>query len=172
MTLTTRNSVTILLINEHDQLLLMCADNPKTTSIDGTYHGRFWFPIGGKIEKGESMQEAALREIHEETGITADQVELGPIVWFGEFDLVLGGIPTNIKQTFIVAKTKQNRISLDYLTDEERAVIKKIAWFSLDDIKSSTEVIYPIVLPKYLPNIISENYPKHPLEIDLGKQPS
>lgn len=149
----------------------MCADDPETTSTDGTYHGRFWFPIGGKIEEGESMQEAALREIYEETGMAPEQVELGPIVWFGEFDLVLADIPTHIKQTFIVAKTKQNHISLDYLTKEEKEVIKKIAWFSLEDIKNSTEVIYPVVLPEYLPDILSGNYPAEPMEIDLGKQP-
>ncbi len=171
MSLPVRNSVNILILNDKNELLLMCADDPKTTSVDGTYHGRFWFTIGGKIEEGESMQEAALRELREETGITPDQVELGPVVWFGEFDLVLAGTPTHIKQTFIVAKTKQKNISLENLTQEEKAVIKKIAWFSLDDIKNSTEVIYPIVLPQYLPDIISGNYPEQPLEIDLGKQP-
>ena len=149
----------------------MCADDPKTSTVEGKYHGRFWFPIGGKIEADETMQEAALREIFEETGIREDEVELGPVVWFGEFDLMLAGIPTHIKQTFIVAKTTKRDLSLAHLTQEEQTVIEKIAWFSFEEIKKSTEVIFPIVLPKYLPDILAGNYPEQPLEIDLAKQP-
>ncbi len=171
MTLPTRNSVKILLMNENKEILLMCADDPSTTSKDGKYHGRFWFPIGGKIEEGESVQEAALREIFEETGITKDNIELGPIVWFGEFDLVLSGKLQHLKEQFIVGRTKQKNISLDNLTNEERAVVKHVNWFSLDKIKHSTDVIFPVVLPDYLPDILAGNYPAQPIEIDLAKQP-
>ena len=80
--------------------------------------GRYWFPIGGKIEENESMQEAAIRELFEETGLTHEDIELGPIVWFGAFDLVLSGTLTRLKQTFIVAQTKKNTVSLDHLTEE------------------------------------------------------
>ena len=53
----------------------------------------------------------------------------------------------------------------------EQAVVKKLAWFSLEDIQNSPEIIYPIVLSDYLPYILAGNYPEKPLEIDLGKQP-
>ncbi len=171
MALPTRSSVKILLMNENKEILLMCADDPTTTSKDGKYHGRFWFPIGGKIEEGESVQEAALREIFEETGITKDKIELGPIVWFGEFDLVLSRKLQHLKEQFIVGKTKQKSISLDNLTDEERVVVKHVAWFSLDKIKHSTDVIFPVVLLDYLPDILAGRYPDQPIEIDLAKQP-
>ncbi|NGX54553.1 MAG: RNA pyrophosphohydrolase [Chlamydiae bacterium] len=171
MSLPVRNSINLLLLNEKKQLLLMCADDPTTTTVDGKYHGRFWFPIGGKIEPGESLEEAALRELFEETGLAPEEVELGPIVWFGEFDLVLSGTPTRLKQRFIVAKTRQNSVSLSNLTQEEQAVIQKTAWFSLEEIKNCPDVIYPVLLPQYLPDILSGNYPAQPLEIDLGTQP-
>jgi 8-oxo-dGTP pyrophosphatase MutT (NUDIX family) len=177
MSLPVRNSVKILLMNENKEILLMCADDPTTTSKDGKYHGRFWFPIGGKIEEGESVQEAALREIFEETGIIKDNIELGPIVWFGEFDLVLSGKLQHLKEQFIVGRLRpgtgeaQTTISLNNLTDEERAVVKHVSWFSLDKIKHSTDVIFPVVLPDYLPDILAGKYPAQPLEIDLAKQP-
>jgi 8-oxo-dGTP pyrophosphatase MutT (NUDIX family) len=171
MALATRNSVKIILMNENKEILLMCADDPTTTSTDGKYHGRFWFPIGGKIEEGESVQAAALREVFEETGITSDKIELGPVVWFGEFDLVLSGKLQHLKEQFIVAQTKQRNISLDNLTDEERAVVKHVEWFSLDKIKNCSEVIFPVVLPDYLPDILAGNYPEMPIDIDLAKQP-
>ena len=172
MSIPTRTSVKVLLLSEDEELLLLQADDPKTTSVDGVYNGRFWFPVGGEIEPSESIEETALREIFEETGLTRRDVELGPIVWKGEFDLVLSGKPTHLKQSFIVTKAKKKKISLAHLTPEEQAVVKKAAWFSLEKIQNSREVIFPVVLPQYLPDILAGIYPKEPLEIDLGKQPA
>jgi 8-oxo-dGTP pyrophosphatase MutT (NUDIX family) len=166
-----RNSVKVILINENKEILLMCVDDPSTTNPQGKYHGRFWFPIGGAIESGETIEQAALREIFEETGIAKEHIELGPIVWFGEFNLILSGIPTHLKEKFIVAETKQFNISLDHLTPDERAVVKHVEWFSLEQIKQSTEVIFPVVLPRYLPDILAGKYPAQPIELDLAKQP-
>jgi 8-oxo-dGTP pyrophosphatase MutT (NUDIX family) len=165
-----RSSVKVLLLNDKDELLLICADDPKTTTVDGEYHGKFWFPIGGEIEKGESIQEAAFREIYEESGIEKKDVELGPVVWYGEFDLVLGGVKTHLKQTFIVARTKKRKVAFTKLDQWERKVIKEVKWFSLREIETSDEIIYPVLLKKYLPDIIFKKYPKKPIEIDLAKQ--
>ena len=171
MSLQVRNSIKVLLLNDDNELLLICVDDPKPTTVKGEYHGRFWDTIGGEIEPHESIQQAALREIHEETGITKEEIELGPIVWFGELDLVLAGTLTHIKQRFIVARTKQKNVSLENLTQAEQAVVKKVDWFSLEEIKNSTEVIYPVLLPQYLPDIISGKYPEQPIEINLAKKP-
>jgi 8-oxo-dGTP pyrophosphatase MutT (NUDIX family) len=171
MSIPIRNSVKVLLLNDRDELLLMCADDPKTTTVDGEYHGKFWFPIGGEIEKGESIKHAALREIYEESGIEKKDIELGPVVWYGEFDLVLGGVKTHLKQTFIVARTKKRKVAPAKLNTWERKVIKNLKWFSLREIEKSNEIIYPVLLKKYLPNIILKKYPKKPIEIDLSKQP-
>jgi 8-oxo-dGTP pyrophosphatase MutT (NUDIX family) len=171
MSLPIRNSIKVLLLNDNNELLLMSVDDPKTTTVEGKYNGRFWDLIGGEIEPGESVQEAAIREVFEETGIAKEQIELGPIVWFGEFDLVLAGKPTHLKQKFMVAKTKQKDVSLCNLTEPEQAVVEKLAWFSLEQIINSDEIIYPVVLPDYLPDIISGNYPDQPFEIDLAKVP-
>ena len=171
MSLPIRNSVKVLLLNDKNELLLMCADDPKVTSSDGKYHGRFWFAIGGEIENNETFKEAAVREIYEETGIKKDELEFGPIVWFGEFDLILKGVLTHLKQTFIVAKTKQHNASLKNPTEWEKQAVKKVEWFSLEKIKNCPDVIYPVLLSKYLPDILSGKYPISPIEIDLAKKP-
>lgn len=172
MTHPIRNSVKILLLNDQNELLLMCADDPKTTSADNKYHGRFWFCTGGQINPGESLQNAALREIFEETGITKEEVELGPVVWFGEFDMVLNGVLTHLKQTFIVAKTKQKNAFLNDPDQWEKKFVENMAWFSIEKIKSSEETIFPVLLPEYLPDILSEKYPDQPFEIDLALLPA
>ena len=166
-----RNSVKVLLLNDKKKLLLIYVNDPKTTTTNGKYHGSFWNVIGGEIEEGETIFQTALREVYEEAGIHNDQIKLGPVVWFGEFDLVLSGVMTKIKQKFIVAKTKQNKTSLDNLTEEEKLIVSKLKWFSLDEIKNCDEIIYPVVLSEYIEDVIDEKYLTEPIEIDLSKQP-
>jgi len=165
------NSIRVILLNDKNELLLMYAHDPSTTRTDGTYNGPFWFLIGGEIEENESPKETALREIFEETGIKRDKIALGPVVWNGEFDLILSGQPRRLHQIFIVAKAKTSKISLQNLTETERKVVKKIAWFSLDKINLCDEIIYPVCLPKILPDILAGKYPKEPLFIDMGENP-
>jgi 8-oxo-dGTP pyrophosphatase MutT (NUDIX family) len=162
-----RNAVRIVLLNEANELLLMCMDDPTITSIGEEYCGHFWTLIGGEIEPNETVREAAEREVFEETGLAKEDIEFGPQVWFGELDLILYGRPTHIMQKFIVARTKHRNISLANLTSYEKAVVKQVSWFSLERMVNSGEVIHPVILPKYLPDIIAGRYPEAPLEIDL-----
>lgn len=166
-----RDSIRILLLNQNQELLLMYAEDQTTTRMDGKYNGNFWFTLGGEIEAEENIAQAAVRELYEETGIKHDEVILGPVVWFGEFKLVVSGEPSLLKQRFIVAHTKNNNITLNNLTATEKKVIKKCEWFSLEQITNCKEIIYPICLKNYLPDIISGNYPEQPIELDLGANP-
>lgn len=170
MTIPIKKSVKVLLLNEDNELLLMSAIDPTITSIEGKSHGRFWFPIGGTIEKNETVEEAAMREIYEETGLSKEKIELGPIVWFGEFEFILRGVLTRQKETYIVARTKQKEVSLTALDEWEKKCVQKIKWFSLDSIKNCKEIIFPILLSEYLPDILARKYPEKPIKIDLQKK--
>ena len=163
----TRNAVKIVLLNDANELLLMCMDDPTIRSIGAEYGGRFWTLIGGAIESNETIREAAERELLEETGLTRADVEFGPQVWFGELDLVLHGKPTHIRQDFLVARTRRRHVSLANLTAEEKRVVTELSWFSLDRLINGGEVVHPVRLPKYLPDVFVRNYPNEPFEIPL-----
>ena len=160
-------SIRVLLLNPQKEILLMRADDPSTRTMQGEYRGSFWFTIGGKIEVGEDVESAVIREIYEETGLKASEIILGPIVWHGEFDLILSGVPHRLKQRFIVAHTNEINVTIENFTVAEKAVVQELRWFGLDDIKNCQEHIYPAKLAEYLPAILAGHYPRSIIEINL-----
>ena len=97
-------------------------------------------------------------------------VEFYPnIVWRGNFQLNICGKLNDINQKFVVAKIRKNKITLNNLTYEEQTTIKSFKWFSLDEIIQSSDIIYPTVLPEYLPDILNGKFPQKAINIDLQK---
>ena len=68
-----RLAAKVVLVDHHDRVLLFCGGDPAT-SDDETW----WFPPGGGLEPGETTEQAARREVLEETGLELHDV--GPIV--------------------------------------------------------------------------------------------
>ena len=74
-----RVSTQIYLIRDGQWLMLL--RNKKKNDIN---HGK-WIAVGGKQEAGETVEECAIRETEEETGLILDSLQLRGIVWF-EYD--------------------------------------------------------------------------------------
>lgn len=56
-------------------MIFFVEDNDRLMLVRHTYQDRWGLP-GGWMEKGESIEEAAQREFHEEFGIQADQAKI------------------------------------------------------------------------------------------------
>lgn len=68
-----RRVARVVLLDPQDRILLLHGHEPDDPCDD------WWFTPGGGVEGTETREEAALRELAEETGIT--DVELGPVLW-------------------------------------------------------------------------------------------
>src|SRR5262245_51033119 len=99
-----RPSARVLLFDPQDRLFLVCYRSPKTGK-------RWWITVGGGLDDGESYEEAALRELQEETGI--DDVELGPCVWTYEHVILdWMGRDVLMQERFYVVRATSARIDV------------------------------------------------------------
>jgi len=69
-----RKTMTLCMVHKHPQILLGLKKR-------GFGKGR-WNGFGGKVEKGESIEEAAKREMHEEIGVTPTHMEEAGFIEF------------------------------------------------------------------------------------------
>jgi 8-oxo-dGTP pyrophosphatase MutT (NUDIX family) len=67
-----RSAVRLVVLDTQDRVLLF-----HTHDVDHPDLGSWWELPGGGIDPGETYLDAAIRELHEETGILADPSQVG-----------------------------------------------------------------------------------------------
>lgn len=140
-------------IDDHGRVLLLHGFDPAEPGR------RYWFTIGGALEEGETLQEAAARELHEEVGIRADAGELtGPYgtstieFFFDQYAIVQD-------QTFFAVRVGQVEISFEHMEEIEKATTLEHRWWSADELDTTAETIFPQDLASILRKITGGGAP-------------
>jgi 8-oxo-dGTP pyrophosphatase MutT (NUDIX family) len=140
----TRRAGRVLVIDAGGRVLLLHGFDPAKPEEP------YWFTIGGGAQPGESLAEAAARELREETGIRAQADELGKPVWHEVTDFSFDGTSYRQEQDFFQLRIGSAVVLTDGLDDEEAAVIDGHRWWTVDELESTTESFYPRELPRLL----------------------
>jgi 8-oxo-dGTP diphosphatase len=152
-----RPTARVLLIDPQDRILLMNGRLPGRTRGG-------WFTVGGGAEPGESVLEAAAREIVEETGLS--EFELGPVVWRREGEVMLpDGEAAWLDEHYIVARTPGGEPVRDGWLEHEVSLIDDIRWWTLADLQATEDRVFPPDLPALLGDVLTGRFPAEPLWI-------
>ena len=112
----------------------------------------YWATPGGALEAGESFADAACRELFEETGILRDAV--GQEVAEREFVLQLNdGEYVMAEERFFLVRVADQSLSQDHRTPLEAQVMIDHRWWSVDELTSTSEAIFPETLVTILASI-------------------
>jgi 8-oxo-dGTP diphosphatase len=121
----------------------------------------FWITPGGSLEPGESHEDAARRELWEETGI--DSVDIGPWVWTDQRQLSWSGEPVQLYERYYLIRVNQTQIRFQQLSAQERKSFKEHKWWTVANIPSSRETIFPLGFGDLVLDLTEGRIPSTPI---------
>jgi 8-oxo-dGTP pyrophosphatase MutT (NUDIX family) len=134
----TRPSARLLVLNPDGRVLLF-----RYAHMFGALAGQtYWSTPGGAVEKGETFEEAAERELFEETGIIVTSV--GKPVAERTFPLQLtDGTWVTAEELYFLVQAKDNSLSRAGWTAAERETMFDHLWWTMEEISGTGETVYP-----------------------------
>jgi 8-oxo-dGTP pyrophosphatase MutT (NUDIX family) len=149
-------SVKLLLLDEHDRVLLVHAADPRTGL-------RSWYPVGGGVDPGESLDQAARREAYEETGLAV--LPPGDHVWTREHTYRFDGRTVEVHEDWLLHRVAHYVPAPAQLSDYEVRTVLGFRWWSTDDLRSATETVFPPTLGDLLAALLRDGIPAAPVDI-------
>ncbi len=143
-----RPSSRLLVIDQNNRVLLF-----RFVFNRGPLAGRnYWATPGGALEAGESFADAARRELFEETGILRGAI--GQEVAEREFVLQLhDGECVMAEERFFLVRIADQSLSRDHWTPIEIEVMTEHRWWSVEELTSTSEAVFPETLATILASI-------------------
>ena len=131
-----RRAARIILVDESGLALLFRGGDPARPEA-----GTWWFPPGGAIEPGESAADSARRELREETGLDAQDV--GRIVLQRQIAFEFERVHYCQEEAYFLVRCAHFDISDSGWTEGERRVVQEHRWWSVDELRATTDTVYP-----------------------------
>ncbi|WP_091033975.1 NUDIX domain-containing protein [Glycomyces harbinensis] len=155
-----RRAARVLIVDERDRVLLFFGGGLIRQDAD------YYFTVGGGVEEGESLAEAAAREVAEETGLRVAPADLGAVVahtagpWSTH-----DGVRFHSDDHFFFLRTAHFEPDLSGLEEGEEKEISRHAWLSLADLAATDAIVFPVGLAGVLERLLSGERLDAPVEM-------
>ena len=131
----------ILLFDRDDRILLFLTTAPDTSGAAR------WLTPGGGVDPGESHEQAAVRELFEETGLVVD--DLGAPVWAHDFDVKWDAADHSTGHAVFYRHVVDAFEPSDaHWTEDEKVDVLAHRWWSVADLATTDEPYEPAELPE------------------------
>jgi 8-oxo-dGTP pyrophosphatase MutT (NUDIX family) len=158
MTPEPRPAARVLVLDRLDRLLLFDGIVPNRERT------RLWCPPGGALEPDETFEEAALRELAEETGIRA---ALGPCVWRRKHAFEMFGKWYLGDERYFLVRVGTAEVDDSAREEVEKCLILGHRWWPAAEVQASRETFVPRRLGELLPPLLKGEIPPSPLDVGV-----
>lgn len=141
-----RTSARIVLLDDTGAVLLLCGSDP---ALADRHAPKWWFTVGGEVQQGERLAEAAARELAEETGLRVPPADMVGPVWRRDEVFEFNGSLIDSEEFYFVYRTQRFEPSRTGRTELEHSYIHGHRWCDAADIASlvaAGETVYPMQL--------------------------
>ena len=131
-----RRAARVLLVDDDARVLLQNCCDPADPAA-----GSWWNTMGGGIDEGETPEQAAVREVHEETGLRLDAV--GPVVHTRLTEFSFGGAAYRQSEDYFLVRTAAFDAVPTAHSDLELVAVLGTRWWTRDELRGTSERVYP-----------------------------
>ena len=135
-TLRIRRSARIVVLDPSERVLMF--------RFDVAGREPFWVTPGGECDPGESFENAAQRELFEETGLRLDCGR--QIARTTPQFVTPEGEPVQADERYFLVRAESDRIDCSHHTALERRVMTRHRWFAQSELNDWSEAVYPETL--------------------------
>lgn len=156
-----RRSARVLLLGTDDSLLLFRGHlDPARPDA-----GHCWFTPGGSVDDGESLREAAARELAEETGLRVAPEVLGPLVARTSGYAELPWASGVFEDVFFLHRVAPYPVDTSGFKEHEHASVTGHRWWPVDELATTAETVFPYGLPPLLADLRDGRTPSVPVQL-------
>jgi len=147
-----RRSARLIVLNPRDQVLLFQFDYPAIRDpADPRGEDQptiFWCTPGGGLDPGESYEQAAHRELWEETGLRVES--LGTPVFDEEKVVQIYGQPKLHRNRYYLIHVPTSELSISQFTQIEINTYRSHRWWTVAELESTSDDVFPTQLAAFV----------------------
>jgi 8-oxo-dGTP pyrophosphatase MutT (NUDIX family) len=136
----------VVVIDDDGCVLLFCGHDPHRPE-----RGRFWFTPGGGVDNGETIEQAAARELYEETGLS--MTHLGTVRFERATVFDFESVRYEQREHFFCVQVPRFEPIDTRWSDIERRSVLDHRWWRRDDLATTSETVYPEALVEMLDHV-------------------